>query len=294
MSLAAAPASSCLSLPYHLGCPGWNETAWRGTLYPADATPTDLLALYCRTFNAVEGNTTFYALPAAATVARWAQQMPEDFRFCAKLPRQVSHGGDLREQAEAVAAFLELLAPLGARVTPYWLQLPASFGPDRLAELAVFIDNFPARLAVELRHPAFFARGDAERALNRLLRDQGVERICLDSRALFSCTETTAAVVHAQSRKPRLPPRPTAFSDRPQLRFVGHPELAANEAFLAPWLVKVAEWIEDGLRPHVFVHTSDNRQAPQLARRFHQLLMLRLPGLASLPEPCAEDQLSLL
>ena len=287
-------ATAAARLPYHLGCPGWNEPAWRGSLYPADATPADLLGLYCRVFNAVEGNTTFYARPSPASVARWAQHMPADFRFCAKLPREISHGGDLREQEDAVSAFVDLLAPLGARVAPYWLQLPASFGPSRLAELAAFIEAFPAALAVEVRHPLFFDRGDAERALNRLLRDRAVERICLDSRALFSCTQASDAVLHAQARKPRLPPRPTAFSAHPQLRFVGHPELAANDVFLAPWLERVAGWIESGLRPHVFLHTADNRLAPQLARRFHQLLGERLGGLPALPEACELPQFSLL
>ena len=44
--------------------------------------------------------------------------MPEDFRFCTKLLRDISHEGDLREQVQATHAFLELLAPLGARVAP--------------------------------------------------------------------------------------------------------------------------------------------------------------------------------
>ena len=94
-------------------------------------------------------------------------------------------------------------------------------GPARLAELAAFIEGFAAPLAIEVRHPAFFDRGDGERALNRLLRDRGVERICLDSRALFSCRSSDPALLHAQSKKPRLPVRPVAFSDSPQLRFVG-------------------------------------------------------------------------
>ena len=62
----------------------------------------DSLGCYVRTFNAVEGNTTFHARPAPATVQRWAATMPEDFR----------------EQVQATHAFLELLAPLGARVAP--------------------------------------------------------------------------------------------------------------------------------------------------------------------------------
>ncbi|WP_439887784.1 DUF72 domain-containing protein [Pseudomonas sp. MBLB4123] len=273
-------------LPYFLGCPSWSEPAWRGTLYPDDARNNDFLPLYCRLFNAVEGNTTFYASPSADTVARWAAAMPAQFRFCAKLPREISHGGDLREQLGAADAFRRLLAPLGARVAPFWLQLPASFGPARLGELAAFIEHWAgAELAVELRHPAFFAKGEEERALNRLLLGRGIERICLDSRALFSCSSDDPAVLHAQAKKPRLPLRPTAFSQAPQLRFIGHPELAANDAFLAPWLDKFAAWIEAGRTPYAFLHTPDNRLATQLARRFHAQLMLRLPGLPDLPAP---------
>lgn len=273
-------------LPYFLGCPSWNELAWRGTLYPPGATSRDFLAAYCRVFNAVEGNTTFYARPAAATLARWAQTMPAEFRFCAKLPRDISHEGDLRDQFAAAGEFLALLAPLGARLSPLWLQLPASFGPARLAELAAFVDGLPGgqRLAVEVRHPAFFARGEEERALNRLLRDRGVERIGLDSRALFSCTARDPAVLHAQSKKPHVPPRPAAFTDAPQVRFIGHPDLRANDPFLVPWLDKVAAWIEEGRSPYVFLHTPDNLRAPELARRFHAQLTARLPGLPALAE----------
>ncbi|QIH11761.1 MULTISPECIES: DUF72 domain-containing protein [Pseudomonas] len=286
-----------MMLPYFLGCPSWSENAWREYLYPEDARPNDFLGLYCQVFNAVEGNTTFYARPAPATVERWAQIMPGHFRFTAKFPGDISHGGDLREQLPAAESFIQLLSPLGERVSPLWLQLPATFAPQRLGELMEFIDGLQRPLAVEVRHPEFFAKGDAERMLNRLLRERGVERICLDPRALFSCTSTAPAVLHAQSKKPKVPPRPAAFTQFPQVRFIGHPELEANDPFLVPWLDKVAGWIEEGRTPYVFLHTSDNRMAAELARRFHARLMQRLPGLPALPElyrePAAE-QLGLL
>lgn len=284
-------------LPYFLGCPSWSENAWREYLYPVEARPSDFLGLYCQVFNAVEGNTTFYARPAPATLERWAQIMPAHFRFTAKFPGDISHADDLRQQCVAAHTFINLLKPLGARVAPYWLQLPASFGPARLGELVAFIDEVDVPLAVEVRNKAFFAKGEEERLLNRLLLDRGVERICLDPRALFSCTSRDPGVLHAQSKKPRVPPRPAAFSQSPQVRFIGHPELAANEPFLLPWLDKVAAWIEEGRTPYVFLHTADNRLAAALAQRFHQGLMERLPGLPALPElhraPAAE-QLGLL
>ena len=286
-----------MRLPYFIGCPSWSENAWRDYLYPADARSSDYLALYSQVFNAVEGNTTFYARPAAATVQRWAEIMPEDFRFTAKFPGDISHGGDLREQLPVAESFVGLMSPLGERVSPLWLQLSASFSPQRLGELAGFIDGLERPLAVEVRHPEFFAKGDAERTLNRLLRDRGVERICLDSRPLFSCTSTSAAVLHAQSKKPKVPPRPAALTLFPQVRFIGHPELEPNDRFLNPWVEKVAGWIEEGRTPYVFLHTSDNRLAAQLALRFHDKLMVRLPGLPPLPtlnrQPAAE-QLGLL
>lgn len=283
-------------LPYFLGCPSWNEPAWRGSFYPVDLRPGDTLSHYAATFNAVEGNTTFYARPAPQTVQRWAEQMPAHFRFCAKLPRDISHNGDLRDHLAATTDFLQLLAPLGERVAPLWLQLPASFGPSRLAELLAWLDEFcDHAMAVELRHPAFFAREEDERLLNRSLQERGVERICLDSRALFACTSREAAVLHAQSKKPRLPPRPTAFSASPQLRFIGGPDLNANQAFLEPWLDKVAAWIEQGLTPHVFLHTPDNHLAAAQALRFRAALSERLPGLPALAQVEPEvEQLGLL
>ena len=284
-------------LPYYLGCPSWSENAWREGLYPQNAHSTEFLSLYAQVFNAVEGNTTFYANPKPVTVERWAQSLPEHFRFTAKFPREISHGGDLREHAQAVESFLQLLRPLGARVAPFWLQLPASFGPQRLAELVSFIDALERPLAVEVRHPEFFAKGDAERLLNRLLKERGVERICLDSRALFSCTSRDPAVLHAQSKKPKVPPRPAAFTQFPQVRFIGRPELDANDPYLKPWVEKVAGWIEEGRTPYVFLHTPDNHRAPELARRFHQQLSERLPGLpalAQLHQPHTSEQLGLL
>ncbi|MFS2158678.1 DUF72 domain-containing protein [Pseudomonas sp. Pseusp122] len=283
------------SLPYYIGCPSWGDNAWRGSLYPPHTRNNEMPDLYAQVFNAVEGNTTFYARPAASTVQRWAQVWPEHFRFTAKFHGDISHGGDLRDRLPAAEEFMQLLAPLGARVSPFWLQLSASFTPNRLGELAAFIDALDCPLAIEVRNMAFFDRGDDERMLNRLLLDRGVERICLDSRPLFSCVSRDPAVLHAQSKKPKVPTRPAAMTQFPQVRFIGHPLLEANDPFLAPWVSKVAEWIEEGRTPYVFLHTPDNIQAPELARRFHQQLMTRLPGLAHLPELKPEvEQLGLL
>jgi uncharacterized protein YecE (DUF72 family) len=135
-----------------------------------------------------------------------------------------------------------------------------------------------------VRNVRFFESGEEERLLNRLLLDRGVERVCLDSRPLFSCVSSDPAVLLAQSKKPRVPVRPAGLTQFPQVRFIGHPLPEANDPFLAQWVSKVAAWIEEGRTPYVFLHTPDNVEAPLLARRFHHQLMARLPGLSPLPE----------
>lgn len=182
-----------MRLPYYIGCPSWSENAWREYLYPADARSGDYLALYSQVFNAVEGNTTFYARPRPPRAALGRNHARVDFASTAKFPRRyqpwwrpvraVAGGAKLRRPDE----------PVGERVAPLWLQLSASFSPQRLGELAGFIDGLERPLAVEVRHLEFFAKGDAERCSPSRCAT-GVERVCLDPRALFSCTSTSAAV----------------------------------------------------------------------------------------------------
>lgn len=65
-----------------------------------------------------------------------------------------------------------------------------------------------------------------------------------DPRALFSCTSTTLR--STPNRRATVPPRPAAFTQCPQVRFIGHPQLEANDPFLLPWVEKIALWIEEG------------------------------------------------
>jgi hypothetical protein len=47
----------------------------------------------------------------------------------------------------------------------------------------------------------------------------------------------------------------------------------------------VAAWLREGRSPTVFIHTPDNVDALDLARRFHADVRSRLPELDPLPEP---------
>jgi uncharacterized protein YecE (DUF72 family) len=283
---------------YYLGCPEWSRSEWKGSLFPTDARPAQFLSHYAQTFSCVEGNTTFYALPRAEIVQRWREETPPHFRFCFKFHKSISHDKRLQNAEDATQHFLRTLAPLEDRLGPLFLQLPADFGRNRLPLLQAFLEQLPQefRYAVEVRNLAYFDERDTERAFDELLQRLNIGRVLFDTRELMACHDNDASTHDAQRKKPKVPVRFTATSDAPFVRFVGHPENAKNHLVLRDWAERVVEWIREGRRPYVFLHTpADNILAPQLAQDFHGFVRERLPEVPELPGAVlsAAEQLSL-
>ena len=260
----------------------WTNTAWPGRSIPKTTPKGSELSAYSALVSAVEGNTTFYALPTLDVAQRWADATPEDFRFMFKLPKSVTHERKLRNCAEQVTEFFDVLEPCMDKMHPIAIQLPASFGPDSLHVLDEFLKSVPGavRYGVEVRHLDFFDGADHERKLNDLLAVHGAERIILDSRAVFAGPRVTPAEHEAFENKPRLPVRAVAISDAPIVRFIGQTEPGSNPAFWAPWVTTVARWLDDGRSPIVFIHTPDNAAAIDLARQFYDEVRELVPSLA--------------
>ena len=257
----------------------WANRDWVGPFFPSSTRHGDELAVYAQWCTAVEGNTTFYALPPAETVRRWVEATPETFSFVFKLPRSVSHERRLRGTDAEVAAFLRTLAPLGSRLRTVTVQLPASFGPGDVGVLAAFLRRAPravgdtiVRWAVEVRHPQFFDGGRAHVGLDRLMTDVHAERVILDSRPLFAAPPTDDAERDAWTRKPRLRVVPTAVTESPIVRLIGRSSEDATVAGWQPWLPVLASWVGEGRRPIVFVHTPDNTRVLPLTRLLHEQL----------------------
>ena len=257
-----------------IGCPVWAHAPWVGSFFTAEARRADFLQQHASVFGTTEGNATFYGLPSVDTVKRWLGEAPEEFRFCFKFPREISHDRQLVGAGEATARFFERLAPLGPRRGPFFLQLPAAFGADRLPALAAYLGSLPAdqAYAVEVRHLDFFDRGAKERALDALLTERGVDRVIFDTRGLFAAKVTDELSRDAQRKKPRVPVRFTATGPHPLVRLVGDPVVAANAAILREWAPVVARWMSEGRSPYVFLHHPDDGHAPALARLFQTIL----------------------
>lgn len=157
-------------ISWNLGTIGFGYPDWAGTFYPRGVSGADRLARYAEHFNAVEIDATFHAIPAPKTVRRWADAVPEDFRFCVKTPREISHAPEddalsSQRTRDVMHRFLEIASELGEKLSVVLVQFPATFREQRSAELAEFLAGLPAgpKYAVELRNDDWWVPTTAER-----------------------------------------------------------------------------------------------------------------------------------
>ena len=267
----------------------WTHAAWQGRYLPDPLPTRERLRSYASWCNAVEGNTTFYATPSRETVASWAEQTLPDFRFVLKLPRPITHehrlvGADIDRQ---LRAFLAAVEPLGPRIHALWIQLPPSFIPAELDALAAFLRRLPRehRYAVEVRHRAFFEDPRWERRLEEILGEANAEWVPFDTTVLFATPPITDMEQESWQKKPRVPRRARALTAHPIVRYIGREDAERTAEGWRPWLDTVTGWLREGRSPTVFIHTPDNAEALDLARRFHAEVRARLPELDPLAEP---------
>jgi uncharacterized protein YecE (DUF72 family) len=274
----------------YLGCPIWSFKGWVGNFYPSGTKPADYLLEYARRLTAIEGNTTFYAVPGKAKLGQWVAQTPDTFRFCPKVPRDVSHAGKLVEHIDAALQFVEIMSQLGNRLGPMFLQLPPRYSPAMFEDLRAFVEAWPrqVRLGVEVRHIAWFESGRHE-TLNRLLAAHNMARVVIDTRPIRSLDgdkilegSVYQTLLEARERKPDVPILRKRMADFSFLRYIGHPQMKVNTPLLDEWGTYLASELRQGSDVYVFCHSPDNLLAPWLCREFHmriasQVNILPLP-----------------
>jgi len=144
-------------LNWRLGTIGFSYKDWNGVFYPDGLQPRDYLAHYSQVFNAVELDSTFYGTPKPEYVQRWEAVAPDDFTFCVKAPREITHEYRLENSEEAVGDFIHTMRFLGDKLGVILFQLPPDFTFTQIHVLAVFLRSLPTdiRYAVEFRHPSW-------------------------------------------------------------------------------------------------------------------------------------------
>jgi len=140
-----------------IGTSGFQYAEWKGNFYPEDLPTAKMLPFYAERFNTTEINYTFHRIPSAKTIDNWNKLTPEKFRFALKAPQKITHFARLRDCADTLRYFHDVISGLGDKSGTVLFQLPPNFKKDTLL-LADFVNSLPGgmRAAFEFRHQSWF------------------------------------------------------------------------------------------------------------------------------------------
>lgn len=132
-----------------VGLAGWSEAVSRHRAsFPPCAGGdggASALSRYAGAFDFVEINASFYRQFRPETYAKWASDVPENFRFSVKMHRLITHYTRLKNTA-LIEPFFASVSGLGDKLAVVLIQLPPSlaFDPDTAA---AFFDALRERYA---------------------------------------------------------------------------------------------------------------------------------------------------
>lgn len=146
-----------------VGIGGWTFEPWRGgVFYPEGLAQKRELEYAGQHLTAIEINATYYGRQKPESFARWAEAVPDGFRFSLKASRFCTNRKVLADGAESIERFLtQGFTRLGGRLGPVLWQFMATKRFDR-EDFARFLDllpetqdGLPLRHALEVRHESF-------------------------------------------------------------------------------------------------------------------------------------------
>ena len=236
----------------YIGTSGWTYPSWRHQLYQG-VPRRGRLAHAARQFTGLEVNGSFYTQIRPETYRAWAEPVPDDFRFCVKGHRFITHYKQLRDVGASVDRVLAQAQPLGHKLAAVVWQLPARvrLDLDRLdGFLAELGRHREVRHALELRHRSWFVPEVAER-LRR------------------------ARVASCLSDAPDFPMWDEVTTDLVYVRLHGHTRKYASSYSLASlrrWASCTHRWLDEGRDVHVYLDNDAEGHAVRNARTLLQIV----------------------
>ena len=230
----------------HIGTSGWHYSHWKGPFYPQGVADKDMLDYYQQFFSTAEINNTFYQLPEATTLDRWAESVGGSFLFSVKASRYITHMKKLLDPREPVANFLGRVRNLGHKLGPVLFQLPPNWkaNPGRLsAFLSVLPEDL--RYVFEFRDPSWFVD-----EVYRELEKKQTAFCIYDLAGTQSPLEITADFVYLRLHGP---------GDAYQGQY--------DESTLREWARRLERWVQEGKEVFCYFDNDQSGYAPQDAMR---------------------------
>jgi uncharacterized protein YecE (DUF72 family) len=139
----------------YAGTSGFSYPTWKGVFYPKALAGAKMLEYYSSRLNGVELNGSFYRMPLATALEKWAAATPDQFRFSMKASRGLTYSAEGFDRVGLARLFAQRMAPLGERLGPILLQFP----PVRQRNVALLdslLEALGGRVACEFRHESWF------------------------------------------------------------------------------------------------------------------------------------------
>lgn len=150
--------------------------------YPTKFRDKTRLHYYASLFNSIEINSIFYKLPRHATVAKWAEEVPDNFRFTFKISKTITHVKGLNFKTKDVEDFITTVENIGDKKGCLLAQFPPSLTIERINELQNLLEslgetthNTNWKIAVEFRNSSWY-----EREVYELLEEFNVTMVIHD------------------------------------------------------------------------------------------------------------------
>lgn len=239
----------------HIGTSGWSYKGWKGLFYPQTLPTTKWLQHYTGFFDSTEINGSFYRLPSEETVAKWTDTVPDDFLFCPKMSRFLTHMKKLRDPEEPLERFFSVFAPMKKKMGPVLVQLPSMlrFHYD-IAEAFYRLLKFryhPHEFVMEVRHDSW-----------------------LTDESLTLMTKYDMGLVISQSDNV-FPYSEMVTAKNVYLRFHGPKELYASaysDEMLQAFAQKIKGWAEAGHAVWAYFNNDIHGYAPEDAQRLQAMV----------------------
>jgi uncharacterized protein YecE (DUF72 family) len=239
----------------HIGTSGWSYEHWKGPFYSRRLRSRDMLGEYAKSFLTAEINSSFYRLPAAATLESWYEATPPGFIFAAKASRYITHMKKLNDPGTSTAPFFARIRALRDKLGPILFQLPPHWGFDE-SRLAAFLGALDQdlRYAFEFRDRSWLNDRTFE-----LLAERNAALCIFDLEGFLSPTEITSDLVYIRLHGPS-----------------GAYRGSYDARTLARWADTFAAWSAQGRSIYCYF---DNDEAAYAARNALRLqAMLRSGG----------------
>jgi uncharacterized protein YecE (DUF72 family) len=141
--------------------------------FPEGYREMSRLRYYSSLFNSLEVNSSFYKVPKRDTFAKWANDVPDDFRFTVKLWREITHRRKLTYDPDDISLFMQAADGTGAKKGCLLVQFPASITEEYHESVHTILsiiqqhNHAPAwKVCVELRHTSWYNTDSTLQMLN--------------------------------------------------------------------------------------------------------------------------------